>query len=399
MYEQLLEADVVIADLSTSNRNALYELGVRHALRPFTTLVIAEDGIKTFPFDVNHVLIRQYRHLGEDIGYDEVMRVRGILQDAITTLHGQDPRRNDRPIYTFIEGLSPPARAARAQANLQSMLTGSPTATVPALAAAASDAADDPARQTHSMLMQRVDELQAAKDFAGAKALLRVILDSVRKGGAAGSESAYIVQRLALVTYKSKQPSEEAALHEAAQLLSELAPERSNDTETLGLWGAVHKRLWELTQDSAMLDQAIRSYERGFYLRHDHYNGINYAFLLNVRAAHGSSRAEAVADYIQARRIRQEVKQICLTRLEQNPAPKPGGDARVQYDRSRYWVLATLAEAALGLGDDHATWLGQAHTLPVDDWMKDSTDEQLRKLAPLLAASPLGFVVEKGTSE
>ena len=34
MYEQLLNADVVVADLSTSNKNAYYELGVRHALRP-----------------------------------------------------------------------------------------------------------------------------------------------------------------------------------------------------------------------------------------------------------------------------------------------------------------------------------------------------------------------------
>ena len=58
MYEQLLNADVVVTDLSTSNKNAFYELGVRHALRPYTTVVIAEDGIKTFPFDVNHVLVR-----------------------------------------------------------------------------------------------------------------------------------------------------------------------------------------------------------------------------------------------------------------------------------------------------------------------------------------------------
>jgi hypothetical protein len=43
MYQQLLNADVVIADLSTSNANAFYELGVRHALRPHTTIVIAEQ--------------------------------------------------------------------------------------------------------------------------------------------------------------------------------------------------------------------------------------------------------------------------------------------------------------------------------------------------------------------
>src|SRR6266508_5496085 len=42
MYEQLLNADVVIADLSTSNKNAFYELGVRHALKPYPASVIGE---------------------------------------------------------------------------------------------------------------------------------------------------------------------------------------------------------------------------------------------------------------------------------------------------------------------------------------------------------------------
>ena len=70
MYEQLLLADVVVADLSTSNPNALYELGVRHGLRPFTTIVIAQDQLK-YPFDVNHAVIRSYKHLGDDIGFGE----------------------------------------------------------------------------------------------------------------------------------------------------------------------------------------------------------------------------------------------------------------------------------------------------------------------------------------
>ena len=37
MYELLLTADIVIADISTASANAIYELGVRHALRPHTT--------------------------------------------------------------------------------------------------------------------------------------------------------------------------------------------------------------------------------------------------------------------------------------------------------------------------------------------------------------------------
>src|SRR5712691_5792783 len=112
MYEQLPNADVVVADLSTSNKNAFYELGVRHALRPHTTLVIAEDGIKAFPFDVSHVAVRQYHHLGEDIGFDEVMRFRELLTKAIGQIMEKNPRDQDSPVYAFLSGLNPPAIAA-----------------------------------------------------------------------------------------------------------------------------------------------------------------------------------------------------------------------------------------------------------------------------------------------
>ena len=40
MYALLDHADVVIADISTYNPNAIYELGVRHGLRPYSTIII-----------------------------------------------------------------------------------------------------------------------------------------------------------------------------------------------------------------------------------------------------------------------------------------------------------------------------------------------------------------------
>ena len=114
MYEQLLKADVVVADLSTSNRNAFYELGVRHALRPYTTVVIAEEQMmKAAPFDVNHISIRSYRHLGEDIGYSEVQRFTKELASAIKTILATQPKpRHDSPVYRFIARLTPPALEA-----------------------------------------------------------------------------------------------------------------------------------------------------------------------------------------------------------------------------------------------------------------------------------------------
>ncbi|HVF96571.1 MAG TPA: hypothetical protein VM871_04590, partial [Flavisolibacter sp.] len=122
MYEQLLNADVVVADLSTSNKNAFYELGVRHALRPFTTIVIAEDGLKS-PFDVNHIVIRPYHHLGEDIGFDEVMRFRNELTKAISEIMNKDPRDKDSPVYSFLQNLNPPGIAAAVQAAIEQTIS------------------------------------------------------------------------------------------------------------------------------------------------------------------------------------------------------------------------------------------------------------------------------------
>ena len=58
MYEHLLHADLVIADLSTQNLNAAFELGVRYGLRANATIIVAEEGF-TAAFDVNHQLIRR----------------------------------------------------------------------------------------------------------------------------------------------------------------------------------------------------------------------------------------------------------------------------------------------------------------------------------------------------
>src|SRR5689334_7444543 len=40
MFERLLLCDYAVADLTCANANVFYELGVRHAVRPATTLAI-----------------------------------------------------------------------------------------------------------------------------------------------------------------------------------------------------------------------------------------------------------------------------------------------------------------------------------------------------------------------
>lgn len=363
MYEMLLDADLVIADLSTSNLNAAYELGIRHALKPATTIIIAEDQFDA-PFDVNHITIRKFRHDGKSLDIDVVEDFRAKLKQAVVDVLANG--RVDSPVYTFLPALQSPSRRAQQ-----------------AVAAAAADAAPAaPAGQSLAALMDAVRGCKSRLDWATARTLLL-------SAQVIAPHDVYVTQQLALVTYKGKQPDAVGALHEARRILETLNPTTSNDAETLGLWGAVHKRLHEATGDAAALDTAIAAHEKGWWLLSDYYNGINLAFLLDQRAQRQADRADAVADAVQARRTRRAVSAVCAQRLAGlKDTPENRGE--------RYWVIATQAEAALGDGLPDAearasALLAQAAPLADADTLL-STTEQLAKLRPLLVQSPLRWV-------
>lgn len=374
LYKQLLEADVVISDLSTSNPNVFYELGVRHALRPYTTIIISEEKFRV-PFDIHSIKIFTYKHLGDDIGYSEARRFTAALKDVITAASEQTPRQNDSPVYMFLNGLTPP--------QIEEVAQG--VASAATQAASAPSGSETSPTQTYGDLMRQVDEAQQSNDFMTAKALLSTIRATMKEKNPDKPEDPYIIQRLALVTYRSNMPDARRALEEAREIILTLNPSTSNDTETLGLWGTLHKRLWNETHERGHLDEAVRGYKRGFYLRNDHYNGINLAYLLNARAAASADeRPEAIADFVQARRIRSEVLAICDKVLA---AGNVSGD-------EGFWVLATMAEALLGNGDEEGAHfrLEEAYSSASAEWMKETVKEQMGKLRALLANSPLKYL-------
>lgn len=255
MYDNLLSADLVVADLSTANVNAVYELGIRHALRPQRTIVLAENNF-SFPFDLNHLSILKYEHLGKEIGFKEVMRVRQELKKKVTTL--MDSPEPDSPVFLFIPSLQP--------ASL-------PKASAIAAAGPPAPSSEPMDREQKSFAELLVsfraarDEVKAAEDWALPLALLKR-LKAMQPG------DPYILQQLALATYKFQQPDKKTSLINAKNILSALAPQTSSDAETVGLWGAIHKRLFDATEDQEHLDEAVRASARGYYIRTDHYNGI-----------------------------------------------------------------------------------------------------------------------------
>jgi tetratricopeptide (TPR) repeat protein len=374
MYEQLLRADVVIADISTSNANAIYELGVRHALRPRATVVMAEREF-AFPFDLAHLSIVRYEHLGPDIGASEARRASEELRKRLGAVLGQD--EPDSPVFVFLPDLTPSTeRGMRGTATARSSAAaslGGPS--IAELRASIDEATRRVRKDTPSDWLGVVDRLEKLRELQ--------------------PDDPYVIQQLALATYKSQHPNVVAALRAARKALEVLEPRVSSDGETVGLWGAIHKRLWEAGQDRSDLDEAIRAHERGFRIRNDHYNGINLAFLLDVRAG-VSAGHEAIADRVQAARIRREVLDIADAFLADEEAraqrARDVGDEAADgpsWDALRYWVRASRAEALFGLGRrpeaDQALAEAKALRPPPQGWMVDSTEEQLRKLAALLS--------------
>ena len=107
MYKFLLSADLVIADITTLNANALYELGVRYALKPYSTIIIGSTDTK-IPFDLSHVRIFRYKHDGAQIKHDECIKIIGSLKTVIKNIMDNTTPLIDSPVYKFLSNLEPP---------------------------------------------------------------------------------------------------------------------------------------------------------------------------------------------------------------------------------------------------------------------------------------------------
>jgi hypothetical protein len=347
-------------------------------LRPHRTIVMAESNF-SFPFDLNHLSILKYVHLGTEIGFQEVMRVRKILKDKITTLMGSP--EVDSPVFLFIPTLQ------------GASLAGS------ALEAKEAPPAPSSAPTDNKSFAQLLESFRDAKAKAAKAADWKAPVELLNRLATMQPGDPYIVQQLALATYKYEQPDKQTALVAAKDILAKLAPQTSSDAETVGLWGAIHKRLWDVTKNRADLDEAILAYGRGYNIKSDYYNGINYAFMLDVRASIESGD-EALVDRVLARRVRQDILAICDRLLQAASSAVPGQPAAGGDEP--FWIGATKVEALFGLGrKDEASRLqadivarerervksaggDNAAASQEAGWKESSLNDQLAKLGKLL---------------
>jgi predicted acylesterase/phospholipase RssA len=200
-----------------------------------------------------------------------------------------------------------------------------------------------------------------------------------------------IGQQHALCTYKDPDLPADSRLKRAFEILKKTDdPKSSTDPETLGLAGAIYKRMWEFDAQTRHLERSLTYYTRGYKTKkpgengYDYgYTGINAAFIQDLLASQEEAEAsEAGAESESAKARRAEASKIRKDLV----AVLPGLKEQETWLADKWWYYVTIAEAHFGLAEyaEASPWLAMAASIEdVPDWQRTTTTRQLAHIARL----------------
>jgi hypothetical protein len=329
MFERLVLSEYAIADLTIFNPNVYYELGVRHAVRPQSTVPISASD--RLPFDVANLSTVMYA-LDDKGGPRDAAAARKALVARLTQAKNSDSP--DSPLFRYAQGWLKPPQVAHEKT--------------------------DTFRRDVDYSRNFKRKLEAARE---AKAGAVEALDSVRReiGDLRAAQAGVVLDlflsyravdahRQMIELYEAMDPviqhttmaREQYAFalnrvgeHRAAEeALSALIEERGASSESYGLLGRIYKDRWDAakkTGDPAArgwAKKAIDTYLAGFEADwRDAYPGVNAVTLIALTAPDDPriARLAPVVRYAVERKL-----------------ARGAGD---------YWDHATLLELAVIAGD------------------------------------------------
>jgi hypothetical protein len=306
MFERLLLCEFAVADLTTANANVFYELGVRHAARPQTTLTLYARE-QPIPFDVNLLRALPY-NLGShnSFGDAEATTLRQSLAKRLEEVRDLAFRQeaSDSPLVQLLQGYRCPDLAHlrtdvfRDQVEFSELLK--------------KKLRDARGKKPHALAEQElvaVEQSLTPLDGGGAGVLVDLFL-SYRALGAFDRmislfdrlpqvlrQTVLVREQLAFaLNRKAGQvgtDQREQLRDQALRLLEEIITERGANGETCGLLGRIFKDRWDEARKmgddvraGGLHRRAIREYTRGFEADwRDAYPGINAVTLLDLEGS------------------------------------------------------------------------------------------------------------------
>lgn len=386
MFARLLMAEFVIADMTTANPNVFYELGVRHAARPYTTIALFAT-LGAPPFDVGMVRAIPYELSGGRLSEDAARALRDAIVARIRSAL-KSPVAKDSPLFQLFDGYpgitmsheltdvfrDRVAYSQQFKARLAQARAKAPKSEAAKALHEIEAGLGDVATAERGVLVDLLLSYRAVEDWDAMVALVERLPGEVR-------DAAMTRQQLAFALNRRNQGGDR---DRAVQVLEELLHTHGDSAETLGLLGRIHKDRFRAApaggpEAEGWLDEAIACYTRGFEAEPlDFYPGINALTLLVLKSG---DAADA-----EIRRLAPLVTFAALRR---------GGEKSADY-----WTVATVLELAC-LNRDPALarrclprllMLGSKAN---EAWMLKTTADNLALIARRWSAEPqAAFVVE-----
>jgi hypothetical protein len=324
MFERLILCEYAVADLTNANANVFYELGLRHAVKPATTVLMFAQDTGQLPFDVSLLRALPYRldpggkPAAAEADRSALVEKLGAARDFPT----------DSPVFQMVEGFpdlqrlktdvfrdrvrySEERKAELAVARKQGLE-----------AVRAVEAKLDPIADADSgVVIDLFLSYRAVKGWDDMIALAGKMSPPL-------AATVMVREQLGLALNRAGRRDE------AERVLLDLIAKRGPSSETYGILGRVYKDQWEAAGQGfladGLLDKAIDAYLKGFEADwRDAYPGINAVTLMELKDPPDPRRAELI------------------------PVVAYSVERRIASGQPDYWDHATLLELAV-LGRDRA---------------------------------------------
>jgi tetratricopeptide (TPR) repeat protein len=354
MYERLILCEFAVADLTTANANVFYELGLRHAVRVSSNVLVFAEGGARLPFDVGLLRALPYR-LGPD-GKPSQAAVDGA---AITNrLQAAKNQALDSSVFQLVEDFPDIQRLktdvfrerVQYSAQMKAKLAEARRQGVAAVRAVEQELGNLTEIES-GVVIDLFLSYRAVKAFPS-------MIDLVPKMSAPLAATVMVREQLALALNRVGQSEA------AERVLTELIAARGPSTETYAILGRVYKDRWEAalnqgetTSARDLLNKAVEAYLKGFETDwRDAYPGINAVTLMELKEPPDPRRVPLV------------------------PVVAYAMERRMAAGQPDYWDYATRMELAVLAQDQSGAESALADALAAvrEPWEPETTARNLR---------------------
>jgi hypothetical protein len=384
MYERLLLCPFAVAELTLPNPNVYYELGVRHATRPFSTIGLFAEGT-ILPFDLTMIRALPYQ-VGPDGMVADIQKAREAIAKRLeaarkTAQAGSD----DSPLFQlmdipwksqlrFLDHQKTDIfrEQTRYSEERKQQLKSARAQGTTAVQAIEADIKSSPGGLQNTELGVVIDLFLSYRAVEAWREMIRLVGEMsqpVAQTVMVREQHAFALNRVAGELVKQGNAAGARMLREQAiAILEALIKERGDSSETNGILGRVYKDYWDEAKaaknDSlarGQLTKAIDAYVRGFEADwRDAYPGINAVTLMEVAEPPDKRRKTLI------------------------PVVRYSVERKLAAKNPDYWDFATRLELAV-LADDPKS---------AEKALDDALANQREKWEPKTTARNLGLIRE-----